>query len=416
MDVMLEGGSLQGTIGSIPSKSTAHRALICAALADGPTKIRLPARNEDIDATISCLRALGAQVTSEAARVVVDPISVLPKSANLNCGESGSTLRFLLPVTAALLGEAWFSGQGNLPNRPIVELNTVLENHGIRFSGSRLPFQISGNLRAGIYEIEGNISSQYISGLLFALPLLNDDSRIVLKSALCSEPYVRLTIDILQKFGIQTKTCDDGYLVHGKQVYSSPGQMNIEGDWSASAFLLTAGALGGDVTVTDLNPYSLQGDRAVVEILQQFGAALNVSENAVRVQKARLRACAVDVSPIPDLLPPLAVLACGAEGKTVLYNASHLRYKESDRLKSTAEMINALGGKASAFPDRLEIEGARLSGGTVSSFGDHRIVMAAAVAAGICDGKTTILDADAVSKSYPGFFRDFSMLGGKIIF
>ena len=416
MDAVLEGGTLRGTIASIPSKSAAHRSLICAALADGPTKIRLLARNEDIDATAACLRELGAKINTEEGVVTVTPICAMPQSANLNCGESGSTLRFLLPLTATLLSEACFSGRGNLPNRPISELNIALEKNGVRFSGNRLPFQVSGRLRAGTYEIEGNISSQYISGLLLALPLLNGDSRIVLKSPVCSEPYVRLTADILLKFGVHSETCDEGYFIRGGQKYHSPSQIDIEGDWSAAAVLLTGGALGGDVTVTGLDIRSMQGDRAIVEILQQFGAELNVSQNAVGVKKAELHACSLDVSSIPDLLPPLAVLACGAKGKTVLYNAAHLRLKESDRLESTAAMINTLGGRASAFPDRLEIEGARLSGGTVLSFGDHRIVMAAAVAAGICEGKTTIIGADVVSKSYPDFFRDYAALGGKMFF
>ena len=415
MEITIKGGTLSGTVSSIASKSAAHRALICAALADRPTEIYISSKNEDIGATVNCLRAMGADITENESSVIVTPIAELPKKAVLDCAESGSTLRFLLPVASVLLPQIEFSGWGNLPNRPIGELISALGKNGVSASGSRLPLTVTGKLRAGTFEIPGDISSQYISGLLMALPLLEGDSVIKLTSPLCSEPYVSLTINMLSRFGIETGLTDGGYSVRGGQRFSSPNTLNIEGDWSAAAFFLAAGAVYGDVTINRLNTDSVQGDRTIIDILRGFGADADVSEGSVRLRKTKLKACSVDASAIPDLFPILAVLAACAEGKSILYNAAHLRYKESDRLKSTAAMISSLGGRAEEFSDRLEITGTPLYGGFVDSFGDHRIVMAAAIAAGVCGKKTTINGEEAVKKSYPEFFRDYQALGGTII-
>ena len=411
MDIGIKGGGLSGAVGSIPSKSAAHRALICAALADSPTQISLMANNEDIKATIGCLRDMGAEISVYAESVLVTPINGYKEFAALECFESGSTMRFLLPVAAALTEKAAFSGSGKLPSRPISELKEALEQNGAEFSGQCLPFTVSGKLHSGTYNIAGDVRSQYISGLLMALPLLEGDSRINLTSPLCSEPYVLMTMDMLSQFGIAVKRDDSGFLVPS-QTFRSPKTVSIDGDWSAAAFFLAAGAINGDVTVSGLRMDSLQGDKAVVEILRSFGAEAIIGENFVRVRKASLKACPIDVSAIPDLFPVLAVIASCAEGKTVLYNAKHLRHKESDRLKSVAAMINSLGGNAAEYPDKLEIIGTALTGGTVEAFGDHRIVMSAAIAASVCGGDTTIRGAEAIGKSYPGFFGDFSKLGG----
>lgn len=412
LDIGITGGRLSGVAGSIPSKSVAHRALICAALADSPTQVSLIVNNEDIKATIGCLRAMGAEINVGAESVLVKPINGDNEFVELECFESGSTLRFLLPVAAALMAKSVFSGRGKLPSRPISGLKAALEQNGAEFSGQNLPFAVSGKLHAGTYNIEGDVSSQYISGLLMALPLLEGDSRIHLTSPLCSEPYVLMTMDMLSQFGIVVKRGEAGFLVPGRQTFRSPKTLSVDGDWSAAAFFLAGGAISGDVTVNDLRMDSLQGDKAVVEILRNFGAEVIIREDSVRVRKAPLKACLVDVSAIPDLFPILAVIASCAEGKTVLYNAKHLRHKESDRLKSVAAMINSLGGIVAEYPDKLEIIGTALSGGTVEAFGDHRIVMSAAIAASICGGETTIHGAEAIGKSYPGFFGDFSRLGG----
>ncbi|MBP8639798.1 MAG: 3-phosphoshikimate 1-carboxyvinyltransferase [Oscillospiraceae bacterium] len=414
MNVTINSGALNGKVGSVPSKSVAHRALICAALAESPTEICLPRSNDDIDVTAACLRAMGAVIIANVGMLSVSPIINPPETAELNCGESGSTLRFLLPVAAALLPRADFLGKGRLPQRPIGELYNVLKKNGAEFSANRLPFSVMGKLKAGSYEIAGDISSQYISGLLMALPLLEGDSRIVLTSQLCSEPYVMITLRMLEKFGVEIKREEKGFLVRGKQVFRSPKTLKVDGDWSAAAFFLTAGAIGGDVTVVDVQMDSAQGDKAIVEILEQFGAQVEACDNYVRVKAAALKACSVDVSAIPDLLPILTVLAANAVGTTVLYNAANLRHKESDRLTSSAAMINSLGGKAVECADRLEIIGKKLTGGAVDSFGDHRIAMSAAIAASVCSGQTTIIGSEAVKKSYPDFYKDYSALGGLI--
>ena len=415
MELILNGGVLQGEVRAIPSKSVAHRALICAALSDGRTTLELPEGGEDLKATVRCLRAMGAEVGRSGESIEVRPMAGTVEKAVLDCGESGSTLRFLLPVAAAQLKEAVFTGRGRLPERPISGLSEALRQNGAHIAGERLPLAVSGALHAGDFTIEGNVSSQYVSGLLMALPLLDGDSRILLKSPLCSAPYVRLTSAILTRFGIEFQESGEGYLVHGSQRYRSPGALAIEGDWSAAAFFLSAGALGGEVGVKGLRLDSTQGDRAIVELLRSFGATLRMVSDTVYAAKAPMRGCTVDVSDIPDLLPVLAVIAACADGTSEFVHAEHLRGKESDRLASTAALINALGGRARAYPDRLEVTGGRLCGGTVESFGDHRIVMAAAVAASVCGERTVIRGAQAAAKSYPGFFSDFAALGGNII-
>ncbi len=415
MKVTINGGLLHGKIGSVPSKSNAHRAIICASLSDKPTEIYLPFSNADIDTTIDCLKAMGAEIRRDGERLLVTPISALPASAKLNCNESGSTLRFLLPVAAAILKQADFSGTGRLPERPISDLQRAMTKNGAVFTGDHLPLSVSGGLNAGIYEVSGDVSSQYVSGLLMALPRRSRDSKISLTSPLNAWSYIDMTIDTLSKFGIKIDAIENGFMVCGEQVYHSPTTFTVEGDWSGAAFFLTGGAIGGEVTVNGLCMDSKQGDKTIVEILRKFGAKISVSDNFITVKAAPLSACEVDVSATPDLFPILAVLASGAQGKTVLYNAASLRLKESDRIKSTAAMINSLGGMATEYSDRLEIKGTKLKGGTVDSFGDHRIAMSAAIAASICEEKTSIITAEAVSKSYPGFFNDYEALGGKIM-
>lgn len=414
MRALIKKSDFYGTINSVPSKSAAHRALICAALADKPTKIVIPHSNADIDATAACLRAMGAGISKVGEYFEATPISVPRKDSELKCGESGSTLRFLLPVAAAVSPGARFYGEGRLPLRPIGELQEAMRQNGASFDGDSLPFSVSGKLRPGIYEIRGDISSQYVSGLLMALPLLDGDSRIVLKSPLNSAPYVDMTVDMLSQFGISAEITEDGFFIRGKQKYLSPEMLEIEGDWSGAAFFLAAGAMGGNVTVSGLRTDSKQGDKAIADILRRFGAEVFAEGGNVTVVKAPLKACEIDVSNTPDLFPVLAVLGAQAEGKTVLYNASSLRLKESDRIKASYEMIKSLGGTANEYPDRLEITGTKLKGGTVNSYGDHRIVMSAAIAAAFCDEETAVIGVEAAGKSYPGFFEHYSALGGKV--
>lgn len=415
MNVKLKKSNLNGTVNAVSSKSQAHRALICSALANKPTCIVIKNPNNDISATSICLENMGAGIEQNADVFFINPITKANNSPILNCYESGSTLRFLLPVCAAIFSNAIFEGEGRLPKRPISELVEVLKNNGKCFTSDKFPLSMSGSLSSGIYKIPADVSSQYISGLLMALPLLDGESEIIYTSPVKSTPYIDMTTDMLCKFGVNILKTDTGIRVPGNQKYKSPQNIYVEGDWSNAAFWLCAGAIGGNVCINNLNYNSLQGDRLIVDYLKRFGANIEINENSVNATNSKLHGTDIDVSKTPDLLPILAVVASAAEGKTTLYNAKHLRYKESDRLTATTEVINSLGGKVTEIEDKLEIYGKELVGGVVDSHNDHRIVMSAAIASTLCTGETTILNADAVNKSYPSFFNDYKLLGGHIL-
>lgn len=403
---------LGGTVAAIASKSDAHRLLILAALSRGETKLLMEKRSEDIDATISCLRALGATIEILPDGVAVRGIERVNENPRLDCGESGSTFRFMLPVACALCEQARFTGSGRLPERPIGELMRVMQAHGVAFSAERLPFETMGKLAGGDFALPGNVSSQYLTGLLLALPFAKGDSMISLTTRLESAAYVDITLYALQRFGIQVHLENGGYAVLGGQASHSPGELRVDGDWSNAAFFLAAGALGNLVTMTGLRLDSPQGDKAILDALRKFGANVEATSEVVTVSPAQLTGCTIDVSETPDLLPILAVLGACADGETRLVNAARLRLKESDRLVSVSAMLRALGGTVEERPDALVITGGRLVGGTVDSVRDHRIAMSAAIASIRCIEEVTILDADAASKSYPAFYHDFNRLGG----
>lgn len=404
MQAVIEKKPLCGTVRAIPSKSDAHRKLICAALADRPTTLRLPERCADIDATAACLRALGAKLTEDGENVTVEPIGTPEPHPVLDCGESGSTLRFILPVAAALGCDASFIGHGRLPERPISALSSVMKEHGVSFSAENLPFTISGRLTGGVFALPGDISSQYITGLLLALPLCGG-GEVKLTTELQSSAYVDMTKKAMSDFGVTVS----GLRV-GTEKYRSPGSVFIDGDWSSAAFPLAAGAIGGNVTVTGLDANSLQGDKAVTEILRQMGARISIDGDSVTISAAPMTGCVIDVRQIPDLLPVLCVAAAFAKGETRFINAARLRLKESDRLETTARLIRSLGGRAEVYPDSMTVYGTPLTGGIADGAGDHRIVMSAAVAMSLCSG--TVTGVEATEKSYPSFFADFARLGG----
>ena len=423
MDLIIEPGTLRGTVGAIPAKSELHRALICAAFADLPTEILLEGQPytsgipDDIRATVSCLQALGAAVELSGNRFSVGPVRQIPSDPVLACLESGSTLRFLLPVAAAVSDHVSFTGSGRLPDRPVSELVRAMEDHGVSFTSDRLPLETNGRLEAGDYEIPGNISSQYITGLLLAFPLLEGASSLRLTTALQSADYVNITLNILSRFGVRVAAETPGYTAEAADTYCSPGSICIGGDWSNAAAYLAMGVLGdaNDVAVTGLDPDSFQGDRAVSALLSALGGSIINEQNGVHAVSSSLCAAEIDIGPTPDLMPVLAAAACGASGTTVFRNAGRLRLKESDRIRSTADLIRSLGGVAEEGPDYLAVTGTgRLKGGTADAGSDHRLVMAAAVASCIADGPVKILGADAVNKSYPSFFNDFKTLGGNI--
>jgi 3-phosphoshikimate 1-carboxyvinyltransferase len=406
-----------GTVSAIASKSQAHRLLICAALADKESHVVCSERSADIDATVECLSALGAIIRHTNMGFFVRPIgpSEIEGRRTLECGESGSTLRFLLPVNGALGAYSAFQMRGRLPSRPLSPLYDELLSHGCILSDpGKNPLFCTGKLQPGRYTIPGNISSQFISGLLFALPLLDGESTIEITADIESRPYIDMTISALKQFGIAIYEDDHRFIIHGRQTYQSPGTVNVEGDWSNAAFWLCAGAIGGNrITCTNLNIDSLQGDKAVVRFLERFGADVKIGTDSVTVSRGKLFGIEIDAGNTPDLVPVLAAVASVAEGKTIIYNAERLRLKESDRLQTVTETLSALGANITATDTGLIVQGKpKLTGGEAYSFGDHRIAMTAAVISAACENPVRIKRVEAISKSYPGFFRDFAALGG----
>lgn len=424
---------LSGTVPAIASKSMAHRIIIAAALANGVTRVACDTTCADIDATIRCLTALGARITLIEGGYEIHPA---PKSlehgllralagATLDCGESGSTLRFMLPVACALGADATFVGAARLGERPIAPLSDELIAAGCTLEGvGGFPLRASGRMRAGRFELPGNVSSQYISGLLLAAPLLDGDTEIAVTGTLESRPYVDLTIDVLASFGV-TLDIEEGATPGGlpltvfrvpRQGYRTPGTIAVEGDWSNAAFWLCAGALGRhSVTVRGVSPTSIQGDRAISAALMLFGAKGQRNARAATIRPDRLHGIELDAHDIPDLVPVLSAVAACAEGTTRFTGCARLRIKESDRLATTAAELANLGACVRVDGDGLLIEGReRLSGGRVESHNDHRIAMMAAIAAVRCEGPVEIAGAEAVNKSYPAFFDHYRLLGGDV--
>lgn len=410
-------GHLRGTVQMISSKSDVHRLMIAAALANGPTEIFLNGRSEDIDATITCLQALGAQFTCEEHRIVVHPITEEHADfAVLDCGESGSTLRFLLSVAGALGRNALWEGRGRLPQRPIGILTDLLRGHGCKMTGAHLPLEMSGQLTGGTYSLPGNVSSQFITGLLFALPLLEEDSDIRLTTELESMGYIAMTLHTLERFGIVVERTANGFHVPGRQRYHSPGTLQADGDWSNAAFWLAAGAMGGSVTCSGLQMQTAQGDQAILELLRRFGAQIEIEGDAVTVCHASLKACEIDAAQIPDLVPVLCMVAAVAEGTTEIHHAGRLRIKESDRLAAMADCLHRFGIRVEELSEGLRIHGGKWKSESsevqIDAYGDHRIVMAAAIGAVALEREVMITGAEAVAKSYPTFFAEFTRLGG----
>lgn len=389
MNITIQPGKLRGTVAAIPSKSQAHRLLICAAFADKETRLRCEQTNRDIEATAACLNALGAKISRTDWGYVVSPVCQLPETARLNCCESGSTLRFMLPVVGALGVETTFYMEGRLPQRPLSPLWEEMERMGCHLTRPTVnTLHCSGKLIPGAYQIDGGVSSQFITGLLLALSLLPEESQLTVTGKVESKPYIDITRQALRLFGVNPDRL-------GTQRFSSPGELTVEGDWSNGAFFLAAKALGSNLTVTGLDPDSPQGDRAADAVL----SALIEGHTTV---------CAAD---IPDLIPILAVTA-GALHGAVFTHIARLRLKESDRVAAICSMISALGGKCEADENTLTVYPTGYVGGTVDAFGDHRIAMSAAIAATVCREPVTVLGAQAVEKSYPDFWAQYRRLGG----
>lgn len=415
-NVQVTPNILNGEVTIPASKSDCHRAIICAALSRGKCTLSRVTWSKDIEATISCVNALGAKTELKGDTLTIDSSHLFNNGKGLfDCCESGSTLRFFVPVVSALGMEGEFVGRGKLPERPIgVYLDTLPKNGVSCTTEGGLPLNVSGQLKSGTFEVPGNISSQFVTGLLLALPILEGDSKIVITSPMESIAYINMTIDTMKRFGVEVECTDYGYFVKGNQKYK-PQDYTVQGDWSHTAFFMVAGALGGKVTVKGVDINSIQGDKEICSLVERFGAKVTVGEDSVTVTKGEMKGISIDASQIPDLVPILAVCATGANGVTKIYNAERLRIKECDRLEATASLINNLGGVAGETEDGLVIQGVgSLNGGKAEGYNDHRIVMSASVASIIARNKVTITDSQAINKSYPEFFKDFASLGGKV--
>ena len=427
MQVTIAPGKLSGKIDAVSSKSYLHRILLCAAMSDRCTTIYLNCRSKDVDATIRCIEAMGAKVDVRDDRLVVYPVDAKVKTGEfpvLNCGESGSTARFVLPMTAAVCGGGTLIGEGRLPERPFGAICTVMEENGCIFSSYRLPMTMTGPLTAGTYRIPANISSQYISALMMSLPLIEGDSEIVFTTEVESEGYLDITEAVMKEFGITLEPTGNGYKVKGNRRYQSPGEITAEGDWSNGAFWVAANALGSDLQIGNLKADSLQRDRQIVSVAERLFQGIERLEMEAVAEATRADGkndpvssseIVINGADIPDIIPISAVMACGRTGRTRFINCGRLRLKESDRLETVKTLICTLGGRAIVDKDDLIVDGCgQLKGGTIDSFKDHRIVMSAAVAATICTEPVTIANAQDVAKSYPEFFEDYEMLGGMV--
>ena len=409
MNVTITPRRLAGSITPPPSKSQAHRLIIAAALGEGESLLHNVACSQDIAATIRCMAELGAGLERQGDTLRITGMRAGPRSPlrrlaapRLDCGESGSTLRFLMPVALAVRGGGRFTGRGRLMERPQEPYFRLFAEKGIAWSLENGVLAVEGRLTPGVYALPGDVSSQFITGLLYALPLLEGDSELVLTTALESRGYVDMTLDALAQFGVAAEYDGDRrFRVPGNQAYRHR-DLAIEGDWSNAAFWFAAAFLGHRVDVEGLNPRSVQGDRVIGEQLARL----------TRPGPAEL-----DVSQCPDLVPPLAAMAALRAGETTaIVNAARLRIKESDRLASVTQVLSTLGADVEEHDDHLVIRGReRLTGGvTVSGHNDHRIAMMAAIAATRCQGPVTITGAECVNKSYPRFWADYEALGGQI--
>ncbi len=422
MNMQITPSILRGTVDAVPSKSDFHRALICSALSEKDSSLIIDGDttedsiSSDIEATMECLKAAGARIDVNDNTIHISPIDpgILKDRFAIDCGESGSTLRFILPVLACFGKKFTVTGQGRLPERPIKELMDQLKQHGCSFSSESIPFTISGKLESGEFSLPGNISSQYISGLLFALPLLKGDSSISVTTDIESASYIDMTIKTLKKYGVNVSFRDRVFYISGDQNYRVGKDYRIEGDWSNSAFWLCAGSISEHgITCRGLDRDTLQPDSKILEILENIGADIQTDESGITVKKGLLQAVTVDASEIPDLVPVLSVLLSICEGRSRIINAGRLRIKESDRLRAMAENLKILGAQIEETEDGLEITGKKnLRGGRVEGHNDHRIVMAMTIASAVCEDYVVIEGTEAVNKSYRNFFDDFRNLEG----
>lgn len=424
-DIKITPRSFKGQVNIPPSKSISHRAIISASLSNGTSKISNVAFSDDIIATLEAMKSLGVEVldiekeTEHTSTIVIDGTDDLKLiNDTIDCFESGSTIRFLMPLVTLPNKKVTVTGRGRLVERPMDTYYKMFEKQNIEYktTDGNLPVTIKGRLNPGTFEMKGDISSQFITGLLFTLPLLNGDSKVVITTELESKGYVDLTLDMLKKFDIEVENINyQEFRVKGNQKYSAH-DYKVEGDYSQIAFWIVAGVLNGEIKCNNIDLDSLQGDKVVLDIVREMGGDLEAREDYVIAKKSKTKGTIIDASECPDIIPVLSVLASVSEGETRVINGKRLRIKESDRLNSTATIINDMGGDVEELEDGLIIRGVeKLKGGvTIDSYGDHRIAMALGVASTICDEPIIVTNSHVVSKSYPNFWEDFVKVGGKI--
>lgn len=405
-----------GTLTVPPSKSVAHRAMICAALSKGDTIVHNIDNSKDMQATISFIKALGKTVSYKDRTLYISN-EISANKTSVNCIESGSTLRFIIPVMAALGIETEFTGSGRLPQRPIGVYTEIL--NGIKTKGNGLPFYIKGKLDNGVFKLRGDISSQFITGLLLALPLLDGDSEIILTTEMESEAYIDITLAVMSSFGVHAKKTEKGYFVKGNQIYQNP-EYTVEGDWSQAAFFLAMGAFSENpIRLKGLNyKNSKQGDKECIDIFKRFGINIIENENDFIISKGeKLTAIEnIDVRQIPDMVPALASVMAMCDGTSTITGGKRLRIKESDRLNAVSNALNSLGADVTELEDGLIIKGVnKLIVGFCDGCNDHRIVMALAPLIAVCDGNIEVSDPYSINKSYPSFYEEYKNLGGDLI-
>jgi len=409
--------TLTGNVSIPTSKSVCHRAVICAGLAAGTSKISGILLSDDIIATMHAMEALGAIIRHEGDSLIITGTNCTePLDHLIACHESGSTLRFLIPL--GLNGQTMtFSGTGKLVERPLHDYFNILNEQLIPYqtTDGHLPLSVTGVLKPGKFHLRGDVSSQFVSGLLFALPRLAADSSIIITTEMQSKGYIDLTLAMLARFGIKIINHDyQEFIVPGRQKYQST-DYHVEGDYSQVAFWLVAGAMGSPICATGLNPHSLQGDKVIVNLIKEMGGKVTQADHSIESAPAITTGIVIDAAQCPDLVPILTVLAAVSEGTTHIIHAGRLRIKECDRLTAIAQELNILGADVEENKDSLIIHGRPcLTGGVVDSWHDHRIAMALAIASIACQTPVTIKHSECVSKSYPSFWQDFQSLGGKI--
>lgn len=418
MKVTIKPNTLNGQVNIPPSKSMSHRAIIAAALSEGHSVIENLLFSQDIKATCDAMQNFGIHINKYDNKIdVFSDGRVKAPVHPVDCHESGSTLRFLVPFGAIVDEPVVFEGRGKLTTRPLTPYFNIFDEQSIRYDyRNELPLVVEGELKPGKFEIPGDISSQFITGLMYVLPLLDGDSEIKITSPLESKGYIDLTLDVLNDFNINVENDNhEVYRIKGNQKYMSK-DYRVEGDYSQAAFWIVAGLIGDQICLKDLKINSLQGDKEVIDIVKRMNGDLQIEKDRVTVFKSKTKGTVIDGSQCPDIIPVMTVLAALSEGRTEIINASRLRIKESDRLAAISTELNKLGADIKETEDGLIINGkSELEGGAiVDSWNDHRIAMSLAIASIRCKNEIVITGSQAIEKSYPNFFDDFAKLGGNV--